>query len=209
MSWEACRGEKFVLGEGISASKWELPVAVLQQENSGITESPEWEGTTRTFDPAPGTCCAGSVAQKLQELQRRALGSSPLSPSMHPWERSPNAPGAPEENQSGSHCPQSPSPRSHGCFAALRPAEEAPQLMRTRSDVGVRHRGSARTPGEQRRLRRHRFSINGHFYNHKVSPALPGMRGDPGRAQMVSVSRRPRCSRPPTAPSPTCASTAP
>ncbi|NXB70023.1 RASF2 protein, partial [Donacobius atricapilla] len=42
----------------------------------------------------------------------------------------------------------------------------APQLMRTRSDVGVRHRGSARTPGEQRRLRRHRFSINGHFYNH-------------------------------------------
>lgn len=42
--------------------------------------------------------------------------------------------------------------------------------MRTRSDVGVRRRGSARTPSEQRRIRRHRFSINGHFYNHKVSP---------------------------------------
>ncbi|NWY77148.1 RASF2 protein, partial [Erithacus rubecula] len=56
---------------------------------------------------------------------------------------------------------------SPGCFAAPRPADEAPQLMRTRSDVGVRPRGSARTPGEQRRLRRHRFSINGHFYNHK------------------------------------------
>ncbi|NXQ10919.1 RASF2 protein, partial [Peucedramus taeniatus] len=61
-----------------------------------------------------------------------------------------------------------------GCFAAPRPADEAPQLMRTRSDVGVRPRGSARTPGEQRRLRRHRFSINGHFYNHKsfVSPQI-------------------------------------
>uniref|UniRef100_A0A8C4JS86 Ras association domain family member 2 n=1 Tax=Dromaius novaehollandiae TaxID=8790 RepID=A0A8C4JS86_DRONO len=46
-------------------------------------------------------------------------------------------------------------------------AEELPQLMRTRSDVGVRRRGSGRTAGEQRRLKRHRFSINGHFYNHK------------------------------------------
>jgi len=45
--------------------------------------------------------------------------------------------------------------------------------MRTRSDVGVRRRGNARTPSEQRRIRRHRFSINGHFYNHKVSPRLP------------------------------------
>ncbi|NXM18134.1 RASF2 protein, partial [Ploceus nigricollis] len=57
--------------------------------------------------------------------------------------------------------------------AAPRLVEEAPQLMRTRSDVGVRHRGSARTPGEQRRLRRHRFSINGHFYNHKTSVFTP------------------------------------
>uniref|UniRef100_A0A8C4JMW4 Ras association domain family member 2 n=1 Tax=Dromaius novaehollandiae TaxID=8790 RepID=A0A8C4JMW4_DRONO len=47
-------------------------------------------------------------------------------------------------------------------------AEELPQLMRTRSDVGVRRRGSGRTAGEQRRLKRHRFSINGHFYNHKA-----------------------------------------
>ncbi|XP_064328677.1 ras association domain-containing protein 2 isoform X3 [Phalacrocorax carbo] len=46
--------------------------------------------------------------------------------------------------------------------------EETPQLMRTRSDVGVRRRGSSRTPSEQRRIRRHRFSINGHFYNHKI-----------------------------------------
>ncbi|NWR64831.1 RASF2 protein, partial [Bucorvus abyssinicus] len=62
-----------------------------------------------------------------------------------------------------------------GSGAAAKPQpEETPQLMRTRSDVGVRRRGSARTPSEQRRIRRHRFSINGHFYNHKVSPQLPG-----------------------------------
>uniref|UniRef100_A0A803TLI0 Ras association domain family member 2 n=1 Tax=Anolis carolinensis TaxID=28377 RepID=A0A803TLI0_ANOCA len=51
--------------------------------------------------------------------------------------------------------------------------EEAPQLMRTRSDVGVRRRGNLRTPSEQRRIRRHRFSINGHFYNHKTSVFTP------------------------------------
>ncbi|XP_058676171.1 ras association domain-containing protein 2 isoform X1 [Ammospiza caudacuta] len=60
-----------------------------------------------------------------------------------------------------------------GNGTAPRVAEEAPQLMRTRSDVGVRPRGSARTAGEQRRLRRHRFSINGHFYNHKTSVFTP------------------------------------
>uniref|UniRef100_A0A8C0FL12 Ras association domain family member 2 n=1 Tax=Bubo bubo TaxID=30461 RepID=A0A8C0FL12_BUBBB len=32
---------------------------------------------------------------------------------------------------------------------------------------------SARTPSEQRRIRRHRFSINGHFYNHKTSVFTP------------------------------------
>ncbi|XP_066495694.1 ras association domain-containing protein 2 [Tiliqua scincoides] len=51
--------------------------------------------------------------------------------------------------------------------------EDAPQLMRTRSDVGVRRRGNLRTPSEQRRIKRHRFSINGHFYNHKTSVFTP------------------------------------
>uniref|UniRef100_A0A8C0JGY5 Ras association domain family member 2 n=1 Tax=Chelonoidis abingdonii TaxID=106734 RepID=A0A8C0JGY5_CHEAB len=51
--------------------------------------------------------------------------------------------------------------------------EETPQLMRTRSDVGVRRRGNFRTPSEQRRIKRHRFSINGHFYNHKTSVFTP------------------------------------
>ncbi|NXF63279.1 RASF2 protein, partial [Ciccaba nigrolineata] len=59
-----------------------------------------------------------------------------------------------------------------GAATKLQP-EETPQLMRTRSDVGVRRRGSARTPSEQRRIRRHRFSINGHFYNHKTSVFTP------------------------------------
>ncbi|XP_073509756.1 ras association domain-containing protein 2 isoform X2 [Phyllobates terribilis] len=54
--------------------------------------------------------------------------------------------------------------------------EETPQLMRTRSDVGVRRRGHLRTPGEQRRIKRHRFSINGHFYNHKTSVFTPAVR---------------------------------
>nr|XP_031362607.1 ras association domain-containing protein 2 [Lonchura striata domestica] len=60
-----------------------------------------------------------------------------------------------------------------GNGAAPRAPDEPPQLMRTRSDVGVRPRGSARTAGEQRRLRRHRFSINGHFYNHRTSVFTP------------------------------------
>lgn len=58
--------------------------------------------------------------------------------------------------------------------------EDTPQLMRTRSDVGVRRRGNVRTPSDQRRIRRHRFSINGHFYNHKVERMRDGgARGSP------------------------------
>ncbi|XP_078284878.1 ras association domain-containing protein 2a isoform X2 [Rhinoraja longicauda] len=47
------------------------------------------------------------------------------------------------------------------------------QLMRTKSDAGVLRRDKLRTPGDQRRIRRHRFSINGHFYNHKTSVFTP------------------------------------
>ncbi|KFO70433.1 ras association domain-containing protein 2 [Cuculus canorus] len=67
-----------------------------------------------------------------------------------------------------------PNAEAPGSGAATKlPPEETPQLMRTRSDVGVRRRGSTRTPSEQRRIRRHRFSINGHFYNHKTSVFTP------------------------------------
>lgn len=42
--------------------------------------------------------------------------------------------------------------------------------MRTKSDAAcvIQRRPRARAPGEAQRIRRHRFSINGHFYNHKV-----------------------------------------
>ncbi|XP_037352538.1 ras association domain-containing protein 4 isoform X1 [Talpa occidentalis] len=57
----------------------------------------------------------------------------------------------------------------------LEEEEEAPQLMRTKSDAGcvIQRRPKCRAPGEAQRIRRHRFSINGHFYNHKTSVFTP------------------------------------
>ncbi|XP_069315976.1 ras association domain-containing protein 4 isoform X2 [Eulemur rufifrons] len=53
--------------------------------------------------------------------------------------------------------------------------EETPQLMRTKSDAScmIQRRPKCRAPGEAQRIRRHRFSINGHFYNHKTSVFTP------------------------------------
>nr|XP_033799352.1 ras association domain-containing protein 4 isoform X2 [Geotrypetes seraphini] len=53
--------------------------------------------------------------------------------------------------------------------------EEIPQLMRTKSDASfmVQRRTNARSPGEVQKIKRHRFSINGHFYNHKTSVFTP------------------------------------
>lgn len=53
--------------------------------------------------------------------------------------------------------------------------EEAPQLMRTKSDAGyvIQRRPRCYAPSEAQRIRRHRFSINGHFYNHKTSVFTP------------------------------------
>uniref|UniRef100_A0A8C4Z0Z3 Ras association domain family member 4a n=1 Tax=Gadus morhua TaxID=8049 RepID=A0A8C4Z0Z3_GADMO len=55
--------------------------------------------------------------------------------------------------------------------------EDAPQLLRTRSDASfmevlrrVKTHSNAR---DLQRLRTHRFSINGHFYNHKTSVFTP------------------------------------
>lgn len=58
--------------------------------------------------------------------------------------------------------------------------EETPQLMRTKSDAAcvIQRRPRARAPGEAQRIRRHRFSINGHFYNHKVG-FQPGLSPGP------------------------------
>ncbi|KAM5236501.1 ras association domain-containing protein 4 [Ctenodactylus gundi] len=53
--------------------------------------------------------------------------------------------------------------------------EDAPQLIRTQSDAScvVQRRPKSRTPGEAQRVRHHRYSINGHFYNHKTSVFTP------------------------------------
>ncbi|XP_027703196.1 ras association domain-containing protein 4 isoform X1 [Vombatus ursinus] len=53
--------------------------------------------------------------------------------------------------------------------------EETPQLMRTKSDAScmIQRRSKCRTPGEAQKIKRHRFSINGHFYNHKTSVFTP------------------------------------
>ncbi|KAJ8014035.1 hypothetical protein DPEC_G00036060 [Dallia pectoralis] len=54
--------------------------------------------------------------------------------------------------------------------------EEVPQLPRTRSDasfMGVIRRSKTHTHSDLQRLRTHRFSINGHFYNHKTSVFTP------------------------------------
>ncbi|XP_055019050.1 ras association domain-containing protein 4a [Boleophthalmus pectinirostris] len=54
--------------------------------------------------------------------------------------------------------------------------EDSPQLLRTRSDASfmrVQRRTKTQTSENLQRLRRHRFSINGHFYNHKTSVFTP------------------------------------
>lgn len=54
--------------------------------------------------------------------------------------------------------------------------DDCPQLLRTRSDASfmrVQRRPKTHTPENLQRLRTHRFSINGHFYNHKTSVFTP------------------------------------
>ncbi|XP_067377582.1 ras association domain-containing protein 4a isoform X2 [Channa argus] len=54
--------------------------------------------------------------------------------------------------------------------------EDSPQLLRTRSDASfmrVQRRSKTHTARDLQRLRTHRFSINGHFYNHTTSVFTP------------------------------------
>ncbi|XP_035235378.1 ras association domain-containing protein 2-like isoform X1 [Anguilla anguilla] len=51
--------------------------------------------------------------------------------------------------------------------------EGSSQILRTKSDAGVLRRGARRSASDQRKIRRHRFSINGHFYNHKTAVFTP------------------------------------
>lgn len=52
-------------------------------------------------------------------------------------------------------------------------SDSSSQLLRTKSDAGVLRRCQRRSPSDQRKIRRHRFSINGHFYNHKTAVFTP------------------------------------
>ncbi|KAH0519708.1 Ras association domain-containing protein 4 [Microtus ochrogaster] len=63
----------------------------------------------------------------------------------------------------------------HETHSAPLEEEEVPQLMRTKSDASciIQRRPKSRAPGEAQKIRRHRFSINGHFYNHKTSVFTP------------------------------------
>ncbi|XP_042593133.1 ras association domain-containing protein 4a isoform X2 [Cyprinus carpio] len=54
--------------------------------------------------------------------------------------------------------------------------EDIPQLLRTRSDasfVNIQRRSKTHNTADIQRIKRHRFSINGHFYNHKTSVFTP------------------------------------
>ncbi|XP_026967643.1 ras association domain-containing protein 4 isoform X2 [Sagmatias obliquidens] len=94
------------------------------------------------------------------------------------------APGHPKEPplQDGRVTAQEPGaqarPREESSRDSSEPVEEdeeTPQLMRTKSDAAcvIQRRPRCRAPGEAQRIRRHRFSINGHFYNHKTSVFTP------------------------------------
>ncbi|XP_077469684.1 ras association domain-containing protein 4a [Stigmatopora argus] len=63
-----------------------------------------------------------------------------------------------------------------GSMEGVQEEEESPQLLRTRSDASfmyVQRRSRTNTARDLQRLRTHRFSINGHFYNHKTSVFTP------------------------------------
>ncbi|CAG09385.1 unnamed protein product [Tetraodon nigroviridis] len=65
---------------------------------------------------------------------------------------------------------------SAGDDAGVPEEDDCPQLLRTRSDasfVHIQRRTKIRSARDLQRLRTHRFSINGHFYNHKTSVFTP------------------------------------
>ncbi|KAM4591557.1 ras association domain-containing protein 4a isoform 1-T3 [Odontesthes bonariensis] len=67
-------------------------------------------------------------------------------------------------------------PGSAGGDSGSQEEEDSPQLLRTRSDASfmrVQRRSNTHTARDLQRLRTHRFSINGHFYNHKTSVFTP------------------------------------
>lgn len=64
-------------------------------------------------------------------------------------------------------------PEDNGISEEQDEEDSTSQLLRTKSDAGVLRRCQRRSPSDQRKIRRHRFSINGHFYNHKTAVFTP------------------------------------
>ncbi|XP_068617192.1 ras association domain-containing protein 2b [Brachionichthys hirsutus] len=73
-------------------------------------------------------------------------------------------------------------------------SESSAQLLRTKSDAGFLRRRHRRSPSDQRKIRRHRFSINGHFYNHKTAVFTPAF-GSVTNVRINSCMRTPQVLR--------------
>ncbi|XP_073097283.1 ras association domain-containing protein 4 isoform X3 [Manis javanica] len=109
------------------------------------------------------------------DRERVQLSASwmPGRPSCHPKE-----PPLQDDRAMAQEQGDQPTAREESSRASSEPLEEeeeTPQLMRTRSDAAgvIRRRPRHCAPGDAQRIWRHRFSINGHFYNHKTSVFTP------------------------------------
>uniref|UniRef100_M3XGL6 Ras association domain family member 4 n=1 Tax=Latimeria chalumnae TaxID=7897 RepID=M3XGL6_LATCH len=101
----------------------------------------------------------GSWRGELANLSRNETGQTVANKSVQETKSNPGESSESMQNESN----------------ASREEEETPQLMRTRSDASfmIQRRSKQHSAGEMQRMRRHRFSINGHFYNHKTSVFTP------------------------------------
>ncbi|XP_059518125.1 ras association domain-containing protein 4 isoform X2 [Myotis daubentonii] len=128
-------------------------------------------------EPAPliSRLDAGQPSCRLKEplLQGGTAQQPGPQPSEHRPERASDSSGTASQHVTGA--PPGPDPASLPAAGPPEEDEETPQLMRTRSDAAcvIQRRPRCRTPGDTQRTRRHRFSINGHFYNHKTSVFTP------------------------------------
>ncbi|XP_004466867.1 ras association domain-containing protein 4 isoform X2 [Dasypus novemcinctus] len=112
------------------------------------------------------------IRLQVQDDQERWHLPSPMWTAELPGYNQKEAP--PRGGGDGAEEPRTgPVPRAEGSRDGAEPLgeDEAPPLVRTRSDVSCAVQ--RRPKSEAQRLRRHRFSINGHFYNHKTSVFTP------------------------------------
>ncbi|XP_069876962.1 ras association domain-containing protein 4 isoform X2 [Dipodomys merriami] len=108
-----------------------------------------------------------------ERVRLSSISWSHPQPSCSPKEMPPQDGGSTTEEPGAQ--PQHKAMSSRDGSGSLEEEEEIPQLLRTQSDAScvIQRRPKSRTPAEAQRVRRHRFSINGHFYNHKTSVFTP------------------------------------